>query len=231
MKKERKSIQLSELQTNSGQLSWLPRNPRSWTATDINRTVKSINEDPDFLEDRPLLAVENKGKYVVFGGNLRLTAIRKTNLTQVSVMVYFPDTAQEQEVVKRRAIKDNGSFGDWDYDTLANEWEGEFSDWGVGVPDDWGKSQDPTPFPGPGPSGSQYAQSSIIPGAENLPPELQGVDITPDSLPKIQGSDEVALDRVIIVFPKERAADIAQLFGFESIDKVVYKVEEIPILK
>lgn len=55
MKKERTEIAVAHLRTNTGQLAWLPSNPRQWTQTDIDRTAASIREDPDFLEDRPLL--------------------------------------------------------------------------------------------------------------------------------------------------------------------------------
>ena len=57
MEKARLNIVTSKLVGNTGQLEWLPRNPRQWTAADVDRTVKSITEDADFLEDRPLLAV------------------------------------------------------------------------------------------------------------------------------------------------------------------------------
>lgn len=37
-------------------------------------------------------------------------------------------------------IKDNASFGSWDFDQLANEWDiGEITDWGVDLPEDWGE--------------------------------------------------------------------------------------------
>ena len=123
MKKERQNIAAAKLLQNEGQLDWLPRNPRQWTQTDIDRTVKSITEDEDFLEDRPLLAVPCDGKYLVFAGNLRTEAIRRLKLKQVPVVVYVPEGDEDQYTIKRRAMKDNGSFGSWDYDTLANEWD------------------------------------------------------------------------------------------------------------
>ena len=36
--------------------------------------------------------------------------------------------------MKEIVIKDNGSFGSWDYDTLANEWDGPLEDWGINIP-------------------------------------------------------------------------------------------------
>ena len=45
MRKERKALKVSALSQNNGQLSWLPKNPRQWTQTDIDRTASSIRED------------------------------------------------------------------------------------------------------------------------------------------------------------------------------------------
>ncbi len=60
-----------------------------------------------------------------------------------------------------------------------------------------------------------------------LPPELQGADLSPANLPKIQGSDETAMERVIIVYPKDQLQHLCNLLGMPSIDKVVYRLEEI----
>ena len=123
MRKERKVLKVSTLSQNNGQLPWLPKNPRQWTQTDIDRTAKSIREDEDFLEDRPLLVVPDGKKYVVFAGNLRLTAAKKEGLTELPCVVYNPETDDDHMTVKRRAMKDNGSFGSWDFDELANSWD------------------------------------------------------------------------------------------------------------
>ena len=127
MNKARLNIATSKLVGNTGQLPWLPKNPRQWTLGDVNRTVKSITEDADFLEDRPLLAVpaeSGKGeRYIVFAGNLRLKACKEALVKTVPVVVYFPQDEDDQLTIKRRAMKDNGSFGSWDFDALANEWD------------------------------------------------------------------------------------------------------------
>ena len=134
MRKERKDIQVKSIRQNNGQLSWLPKNPRQWTQTDIDRTVASIKEDEDFLEDRPLLLVpaDKDGQFVVFAGNLRYTASKKLDLASVPAVVYYPETDEDQLTVKRRAMKDNGSFGAWDMDELANGWDDlPLVNWGI----------------------------------------------------------------------------------------------------
>ena len=133
MKKKRQTVPLAMISLNTGQLAWLPKNPRQWTATDIERTASSITEDPDFLEDRPLLVTPlPAGGFVAFAGNLRHEGAVKAGLTEVPCVVYRPENAQDYDTIKRRAMKDNGSFGSWDYDTLANEWDDlPLADWGV----------------------------------------------------------------------------------------------------
>ena len=132
MRKERATLKTAALLPNTGQLDWLPKNPRQWTKEDVARTVVSIEEDTDFLEDRPLLVVPHGKRWVVFAGNLRHTAASEMGLETVPCVVYFPETEDDQLTIKRRAMKDNGSFGSWDYDELANAWDDlPLAEWGV----------------------------------------------------------------------------------------------------
>lgn len=132
MRKESITIPVKVLDLNTGQVDWLPKNPRTWTEDDVRRTEASIQEDPDFLDDRPLLVVPKGHKFVAFAGNLRLTACRKLGLTEAPCVVYHPETDEDHVTVVRRAMKDNGSFGSWDFDALANEWgDLPLTDWGV----------------------------------------------------------------------------------------------------
>jgi hypothetical protein len=123
MRKERKKIGVDRIQLNTGQLEWLPKNPRTWTQTDIDQTAASIEEDEDFLEDRPILVIPFGDKFVVFAGNLRHEGAAAAHLVKVSTVIYYPETEEDYATIKRRAMKDNGSFGSWDYDSLANEWD------------------------------------------------------------------------------------------------------------
>ena len=132
MRKERTNLELRKIKRNDGQLEWLPRNPRQWTQTDIDNTARSIAEDEDFLEDRPLLVTPYGDEFVVFAGNLRREGAKKQKMKTVPAVVYYPETDEDALTVKRRAMKDNGSFGAWDYDALANEWDDlPLQDWGV----------------------------------------------------------------------------------------------------
>ena len=135
MKKGKQVIEVRLLEPNTGQLDWLPRNPRQWTREDVARTAQSIEEDPDFLEDRPLLVVPHGKKWVVFAGNLRREGCLNAGLESVPCVTYYPEDDADQLTIKRRAMKDNGSFGSWDYDELANAWDDlPLTDWGIEVP-------------------------------------------------------------------------------------------------
>lgn len=119
MRKERKEIGLGFILLNEGQLTWLPKNPRTWTQTDIDKTAASIKEDPDFLEDRPLLVVPFSAKdYIVFAGNLRHEGSFAAKRSKVPCVVYYPETEEDYETIRRRAMKDNGSFGKFDWDEV-----------------------------------------------------------------------------------------------------------------
>ena len=129
MKKERMNSPLTKLLLNKGQISWLPKNPRKWTKSGLERMVASLNEDPDYLEDRPPMVVPYGDKYVVFACNMRVEGEKQRGArSELSCIVYNPVTEEDKEAVKRRATKDNGHFGLWDVDELANEVWGSAKD-------------------------------------------------------------------------------------------------------
>ena len=60
-----------------------------------------------------------------------------------------------------------------------------------------------------------------------LPEECQDVDLTATPIKEIKGDDKTLLDRVIIVFPKERVAEVRELLGLDVLRKVVYHIDEL----
>lgn len=132
MKKQRIKARVSDLVLNEGQIDWLPRNPRQWTQDDIDRTKASLLRDSDFQEDRPLLVLQYGDSLLVFAGNLRTTSAKSLNWDTLEAVLYTPETEDDRVTVKRRAMLDNGSFGDWDFDALANEWDDlDLEGWGI----------------------------------------------------------------------------------------------------
>lgn len=168
--------------------------------------------------------------------------LRKSEGERITIANYWEEWLQKPvvEIIKASdltederkqfIIKDNVAFGTWDYDMLANKFDDKLlGDWGMDV---W--TTQPTSF-SPTPAPSYNTPSAPAPSEDDgevvfedaLPAELQGVDLTPNELPKIQGDDQTAMERVIIVYPKSKEQDMANILGLPSIDKVVYRIEEI----
>jgi hypothetical protein len=127
-------IRLTDLEQNKGQVEGLPSNPRQWGRGELDHLVKSIQETPELLEARGLIVWPYGGKYVILGGNMRFSALREMNAKDAPCYVLPEGTPMEK--LREIVIKDNGAFGSWDYDMLANEWDDlPLSDWGIkGVP-------------------------------------------------------------------------------------------------
>ncbi|MBQ3679783.1 MAG: ParB-like nuclease domain-containing protein [Paludibacteraceae bacterium] len=127
---EVKNIKVSDIEVNKGQIYGLPKNPRFIRDERFNALKHSIEEAPEMLGLRELLVYPYEGKYIVIGGNMRLRACLDLGYAEVPCKVL----PEETPVAKLReyVIKDNESFGQNDWDILANEWDSEeLKDWGV----------------------------------------------------------------------------------------------------
>ena len=127
---ETRRIKLTDLVLNEGQVTGLPTNPRQWTRAELENLKKSLQETPELLEARGILVYPWEGKYLVLGGNMRLSALKALKAKDAPCIVFPEDTPIDK--LKEVVIKDNGSFGEWDFDQLANEWgDLPLTDWGV----------------------------------------------------------------------------------------------------
>jgi DNA modification methylase len=108
-----------------GQLQTDPHNPRSLNKEKYKKLKSSIEAFPEMLSVRPLVVADG----FVVGGNMRLLALKELGYREVEVIDVSDWTkAQRDEFM----IKDNLSFGDWDYDLLANEWNiDDLTEWGM----------------------------------------------------------------------------------------------------
>lgn len=105
-------------------------NPRLIKDDRFKKLVKSIKEFPEMLETRPIIA--NKD-LVVLGGNMRLRACIENKLKKVPVIKVNWSKEKQDEFI----IKDNVSFGQWDMDLIANNWEvPKLIDWGFEIADE-----------------------------------------------------------------------------------------------
>lgn len=110
-----------------------PRNPRIIKDDKFLNLVKSIKDFPQMLEKRPLICfTDTDKKLVVLGGNMRLKAAIEVGLKELPVILADDWTAEQKNEF---LIKDNVSFGEWQWDELANEWDVEqLASWGLDVP-------------------------------------------------------------------------------------------------
>ena len=115
-----------------------PNNPRTIKDDKFKKLVASIQGFPQMLSLRPIVVNDDM---VVLGGNMRLKACKEAGLKEVPI-IKASELSEEQQ--KEFIIKDNVGFGDWDWDTLSNEWDVEqLQDWGLDVPNfDSGEMED-----------------------------------------------------------------------------------------
>jgi hypothetical protein len=105
-----------------------PDNPRTIKGFQFEKLVNSIKEFPKMMEVRPIIVDENM---IVQGGNMRLKAHKHLGHTEIWVDDMEGWTEEEK---KEFVIKDNVSFGNWDYDVLSQEYELDtLADYGLNV--------------------------------------------------------------------------------------------------
>ena len=81
------------------------------------------------LKLRPIVVDENN---IILGGNMRYKACVEAGLKEIYILKAEDLTElQKDEFI----VKDNVGFGEWDWDSLANEWDTEkLQDWGLDLP-------------------------------------------------------------------------------------------------
>ena len=103
-------------------------NPRTIKNDRFEKLCQSIKEFPEMLNIRPIVA-DNDLK--ILGGNMRFQACKVLNFKKVPVIIV--DDFNESQI-NQFVIKDNVSHGDWDYDSLGNDWDAQsLDDWGLNV--------------------------------------------------------------------------------------------------
>ena len=114
-----KKVKLSEIKLN-------PDNPRTISKEDMARLVKSLQDFPEMMELREIIVDET---LTVLGGNMRTLALRKAGALEATAKVVEGLTAEQK---REFVVKDNGAWGVWDFDLLANSWgDLPLDDWGI----------------------------------------------------------------------------------------------------
>lgn len=112
-----------------------PSNPRIIKDDKFKKLVESLRSFPEMMDKRPMVCVTDvDGKLFPLGGNMRLRAIQELGMKDISdTWITLADDWTEEKR-KEFTIKDNVGFGEWDWDTIANEWDAEQVDeWGLDV--------------------------------------------------------------------------------------------------
>ena len=125
-------LPITELEVNFGQVDGLPANPRTIDGDKFNKLKQSLIDEPEMLQLRELIVYPQDGKYVVIGGNMRYRVATELGYKELPCKVLAEDTTVEK--LRAYTMKDNISYGVFDWEMLANEWdETLLKDWGMDV--------------------------------------------------------------------------------------------------
>jgi len=90
-------------------------NPRKISHKELEKLAKSISENPEYFEARPIITDKN---FVIYAGNSRYKAAKKLGLEKVPVHILDLPEDKMREIM----IRDNVNNGDWDMYLLAEDW-------------------------------------------------------------------------------------------------------------
>lgn len=105
---------------NISDLKLLKNNPRKISKDQMDKLCESLKNDPDFFINRPCLVNEKDDVLEVYAGNQRVRAAKKLKWKKVPCII---EKDLSEHIVKERIIKDNKTYGEFDYEILANEWD------------------------------------------------------------------------------------------------------------
>ena len=172
---------------------------------------------------------------------------KKAKDKRQKIVKYWKGWLKEQTIQVARAkhlteeekqqfiIKDNVSFGEWNFEALKG-WDKEaLNDWGFDFDLNTPINEAPTEAAGEaGQKTEETAEEQNIIPQEALPEELQGLDITPQDLPKLQGDGETKNEYISISYTDEQADILAEIVGVSPeklFSKIVWNINELLDLK
>lgn len=172
---------------------------------------------------------------------------KKAKDKRQKIVKYWKGWLKEQTIQVTRAkhlteeekqqfiIKDNVSFGEWNFEALKG-WDNEaLNDWGFDFDLNTPMNEEPIEAAGESKQKTEEAaeEQNIIP-QEALPEELQGLDMTPQDLPKLQGDGETKNEYISISYTDDQADILAEIVGVSPeklFSKIVWNINELLDLK
>ena len=121
-------------------------NPRTIDKISFKKLKKSLEDFDVMLNLRPIVVDESM---TIIGGNMRYRALIELGYKEVPYQILTEADIDKtiakyeakgvektrQDIINEFVVKDNASFGVWDYDMLANDMhEMPLVEWGVDVP-------------------------------------------------------------------------------------------------
>jgi ParB-like chromosome segregation protein Spo0J len=117
-------IKLNQIKINSA-------NPRLIKDDRFKKLVQSVKEFPKMMALRPII-IDDDG--TILGGNMRYRALISLGYKEIPDEWVRKASELTDEEKQRFIIEDNVSFGEWDYEKLANEWDDALlEEWGMDI--------------------------------------------------------------------------------------------------
>lgn len=111
-----------------------PANPRKIAPAQLLKLQRSIQSFEEMMTLRPIVYDPETG--IVLGGNQRLAAILALGMEEIPdnwVKPISPEMTDEQK--KEFILKDNASYGEWDWDILSEDFaEFDFDELAIDIP-------------------------------------------------------------------------------------------------
>lgn len=131
-KTDTKLLKVADLRPNEGQIPDVPSNPRFITESEYDKLCNSLRED-NLTGVLQVKVYNYQGEWIVLDGNMRLKAMQEVGIKEAQCLIVPQDAPAA--VLRKIVIEANSTFGRWDTDMLANEWDAkELDAWGVVVP-------------------------------------------------------------------------------------------------
>ena len=107
-------------------LKFREKNPRKITDSNLEKLKKSLKEDPDFLEERPICINQTKEWMIVYAWNQRLRGL---------IALWYEEIPESRVKIRKnlsvarmekRAFIDNSEFGEYDYYILESNFDSDY---------------------------------------------------------------------------------------------------------